>query len=1076
MVIELAFNAPISLSDPGGTINKRTMLNSGHPAFSLKGNLASLTAAAAVSSVDGTGGVTSRHSAPNIRYSEGIMTSTAVRNGAIENHIVQNGDGHPSTTATQSKDKDTTFTEQSSDQSSDDSVMSSPTKELQRSHDFSYFDSAKRNSAAEADDEKLAAPGDIWLKSKVEADSDIESVDGFDGEEGDTEDTKDVGEPKDGVGSRLTHSRQRSSSFSKNGLVASGVQARDILKGVPPLNDSNKNHTNPRVPHDARRSGPRTRHGYDESSTSSANHEAVTVANTLAYFSQWRLVKLVLLVAYTQPTVIVTGIVEPVLFPIIVIVLETILRSFNMLYEAIFIGLIQETICKRFFKDVYWAMTCYCDENGNSLPMDRIPRHELIKRTLNSQTVKKAVGFVRVSAIQEKMEGGTKVYNPERMRRAALILDSMCATPSIVWMRVFAYFLRKTWKIMFPLTGIPVSEAHIRKIVEAQKKGSVLLLPTHKSHVDYMIMVYICFTYGIRLPKVVAGENLNIPIIGPLLRRGGAFYIRRTFTNDTDPLYAAVFNAYIEQLVVAGENLECFIEGGRSRSGKALAPRIGVLRIVLGTAIEQNVGKVTLVPISISYDRIVENESHVDELSGHAKKKERLFDAVGNTITTIMWAVNSMGLYGEVNVTFGQHLNLQTFVDHHREKKDIMQRKTRNMLAYRCGYRVLYEAYKCGQVLLSSMVCTVLLGHYQRGMSEEKLLREVKWLSEKVVEHGGQVKQYKARDVEIVINTVFEGRKDSPGFLNELVLNAFSSKDCDNNNGLVKRHKDLLMVELYSPKERMELSVYRNQIIHYFVEDCIVACAVYKHLKFTNEHANAGIPIDELIKDSRFLTRLFKREFIYKPAAEKRDGDERGYVVDKIIARMEKADILKIVPNNSSKEGDKVVMLNGANNREYLFLASLLWHMIDSYWLAALSLYSLFNLKEKAIREDKLLTRIQTIGERLYFEGQMDLYEAISKETLANALERFSGSDPYFKVKAIQFIHVEGGMTENVKGKRVIKLAADMDEAALDQFCAGLMLYRKSVRAYRSQRYRIHMNKGQFYDSKAIVMNMDFKK
>merc|ERR1711939_795259 len=106
------------------------------------------------------------------------------------------------------------------------------------------------------------------------------------------------------------------------------------------------------------------------------------------------------------------------------------------------------------------------------------------------------------------------------------------------------------------------------------------------------------------------------------------------------------------------------------------------------------------------------------------------------------------------------------------------------MLAYRCGYRVLYEAYHCGQVLLSSMVCTVLLGHYQRGMSEEKLLKEVKWLSDKVVEHGGQVKQYKARDVEIVINTVFEGRKDSTGALKELMDNFVSKKDSENHNGL----------------------------------------------------------------------------------------------------------------------------------------------------------------------------------------------------------------------------------------------------------------------------------------------------
>ena len=93
----------------------------------------------------------------------------------------------------------------------------------------------------------------------------------------------------------------------------------------------------------------------------------------------------------------------------------------------------------------------------------------------------------------------------------------------------------------------------------AKKKQSIIFLPCHKSHIDYLVLSWILYRVGLSLPHIIAGDNLDMPVVGSVLRRGGAMFIRRSFQGDS--LYPIVIKEYIMSLLSQGKNVEVFIEG-----------------------------------------------------------------------------------------------------------------------------------------------------------------------------------------------------------------------------------------------------------------------------------------------------------------------------------------------------------------------------------------------------------------------------------------------------------------------------------------------------------------------------------
>lgn len=203
-------------------------------------------------------------------------------------------------------------------------------------------------------------------------------------------------------------------------------------------------------------------------------------------------------------------------------------------------------------------------------------------------------------------------------------------------------------------SGIKVFDIdHLKKIALTHQ---LVYVPCHRSHIDYLLLSYVIFHEGLALPYIAAGNNLNMPIIGRLLRGGGAFFIRRSFRDN--PLYASVLKQYIHQLVDMGVPIEYFIEGGRSRTGRLLKPKLGMLSMTVDAWIKTQNKPLAFIPVYIGYEKLMEGRSYIGELYGRKKQKESLFSAV-KTILSLK------GQFGKVTTRFGDPIVLADLLDQH---------------------------------------------------------------------------------------------------------------------------------------------------------------------------------------------------------------------------------------------------------------------------------------------------------------------------------------------------------------------------------------------------------------------------
>ena len=198
------------------------------------------------------------------------------------------------------------------------------------------------------------------------------------------------------------------------------------------------------------------------------------------------------------------------------------------------------------------------------------------------------------------------------------MFEEIAADYSHAFVRLMEGVLKWLWTRIYD--GVFV--AHPETIAGVAAGNELIYVPCHRSTMDDLLMPYAIYTNGFAVPHIAAGLNLNLPVVGPLLRKGGTFFMRRSFRGS--PLYTAVFMKYLGAMMARGHPIQYFIEGGRSRTGRLLDPKTGMLSMTLRSYIRQPLRPVVFIPMYLGYERIMEVDSYVNELSGKPKEKESL--------------------------------------------------------------------------------------------------------------------------------------------------------------------------------------------------------------------------------------------------------------------------------------------------------------------------------------------------------------------------------------------------------------------------------------------------------------------
>jgi glycerol-3-phosphate O-acyltransferase len=268
-------------------------------------------------------------------------------------------------------------------------------------------------------------------------------------------------------------------------------------------------------------------------------------------------------------------------------------------------------------------------------------RHTQLQTLLNMPSVRKAI------AAEAEARSISLVAAKKTAREFALEIASDY-TYSVV--RAFALFLTWVWNKIY--NGIEVH--NFERVTTVAPGHGIIYVPCHRSHADYLLLSYIIFNRGLMVPHIAAGANLNLPLVGSILRRSGAFFLRRKIKGE--PLYATVFQEYVHLMIERGFPMEYFIEGGRSRSGRTLAPKAGILAMTVQSFVRSHARPLVFVPVYVGYEKLMEGNSYLAELHGRPKKSESLFDLVR---AARLLKQN----FGKVHVNFGPPLALAEFLD-----------------------------------------------------------------------------------------------------------------------------------------------------------------------------------------------------------------------------------------------------------------------------------------------------------------------------------------------------------------------------------------------------------------------------
>ncbi|HEX5657525.1 MAG TPA: 1-acyl-sn-glycerol-3-phosphate acyltransferase [Polyangiales bacterium] len=520
-------------------------------------------------------------------------------------------------------------------------------------------------------------------------------------------------------------------------------------------------------------------------------------------------------------------------------------------------------------------------------------------------------------------------------------LRKLCATPDDSVLRVLHNVLDRVWNKIYD--GIDVDQEGLQRVREAARNGPLVLLPSHKSYIDFLVLSDIFWMNQLPPPLIVAGENLSFWPLGWIARHGGAFFIKRSFKGNK--LYSAIVDTYIRRILLDGHHVELFIEGGRSRTGKLLPPKFGILSMLVDACLALKDKPISFVPISIGYELLVEQQSYVHELSGGDKQAENISGLLKTPEVL-------RSRYGRLYIQFGEVLSFDKLLEEARAEAPVARLSelgpvARRNLVQRIGHLTTYEINRVTVVTPAALIATAFMVHRRRGMNRATLselatllrdvLRQLGARLAPTIDHHGPI-NHKA--LELAVGLLRDGK---------LVAQHGEGEDA---------------VYTVPDDKRTALEYYKNNIIHFFVPRALISAAllVREDERAVSEHA--------LRERVRKISRLFKYEFMYRA-----DKDFDQIFDDALNEMLDAGELERFV--------DRVRPTDDLGHRVTIY-AAMLRSYFEAYMLAG---RAVLELPPEGMPRKDWTKRALQLGERLYLSGEIEDREAISKHKLETAFQ-----------------------------------------------------------------------------------------
>ncbi len=559
----------------------------------------------------------------------------------------------------------------------------------------------------------------------------------------------------------------------------------------------------------------------------------------------------------------------------------------------------------------------------------------------NQEMMEKVLYHKDVLEMIEKQAKREKVSERHLRKNAYEYYKELAANYSVIALMILKKIVTFILNKIFD--GIQYDPDSIRKIREASKKGPLILLPTHKSYMDFIVVPYIFFTNKLFSPHIVAGINMSFFPFGIFARRAGAFFIRRTFKGLK--LYSAVVKQYIKTLISDGYPILMFMEGTRSRTGKLLLPKLGILYYLIDAIYAGYNEDLVFVPIAIDYDRLLEEKAHSKELKGNKKVNESMSGMIeGRKLLKRK--------HGKVYVSFSDPFTLKDIATGITDIKSIPDLVANTVVSMISQVTV---------VTTFALTTTAMLILSAKGFSKSILKNNSKILFSYLMHTNARFSETLHKDADI--DEIIEHVLDS--YLDENIIQQIK---------IESGNKEEIVEDLYVLKDdnRIRINYYKNCVVHYFLPVAFASMAVLYISKIVEKNE---IKEADVKKEYDFIKDLFRREFLYLD-----DGNTSDSIHDDIYKFFKQKSIL-------SRDENGILAINADHIYNLKLFASIMKDHFESYYAA---LKTMVSLDKEKVKREELVTCIRKKALKMFHMGEIDLFESLSMPFYVNAISKFS--------------------------------------------------------------------------------------